>query len=218
MSIAKASFDKLAARLFISPPPTTLGESTAVLKKLQSFGHIISFTKDGPLQTHSTAPAKDSGHLGICVVFTSSAAIEKARTVGPFVVRVNHDLPDPRVEDPYNVRNLQSRKQPCPATMTCRFEFEGANPPSGQNILSTGFSPSVQTRLAQSLLDYEPPPAIAPALGVFHTDTSNLSSTAELVDHPPDLMEMYRSKPSEPERTKSASDVPEADESVNVTS
>ena len=196
MSITRSSIQRHAVRLLISPPPTTLGESTAVLKKLQSFGQVTSFTKDTPRATRPASVAEAAEQQEVNVIFASEEAIERAHGASPFTVKVNHDLPDPKVEDPYNVRNLQSRKQPKPMTMTCHLELEGAVSPSGQNVFSTGFSPSVQTRLYQSLMHYTPPTGIAAALGVFHTDTSDLSSTAELVDPAPDLMEMYRSQPS----------------------
>ncbi|EXJ61749.1 hypothetical protein A1O7_02179 [Cladophialophora yegresii CBS 114405] len=138
----------------------------------------------------------------------------KAQSASPFTVRVNHHLPDPRVEDPYNVRNLQSRKQPQPKTMVCRLECDHAEFPAGQNVLSAGFSPSIQTRLYQSLTNLRPPEGMTAALGVFHNDSSSIKPTPELVDRVPDLTEMYLSRPADistpgsgfPAPTKSAND------------
>jgi hypothetical protein len=123
--------------------------------------------------------------------------MERAQTASPFTVRVNYHLPDPRIEDPYNVRNLQSRKQPQPKTMVCHLDRQDTDLPSGQNILSAGFSPSVQTRLYQSLTDLSPPEGIAAGFGVFHNDSSSIKPTPELVDQVPSLTEMYLSRPAD---------------------
>ncbi|KAJ9605995.1 hypothetical protein H2200_009844 [Cladophialophora chaetospira] len=196
MSITRALLPNLATRLVISPAPTTLGESTAVLKKLQSFGHVISFTPSPLQEMRQIHPAPSNEQQEMNVVFSSRESIAKAQEASPFTVKVNYRLPDPRVEDPYNVRNLQSRRQPQPKTMVCQLELQGAELPPGHSILSAGFSPSVQTRLYQSLAELNTPPGIVAAVGVFHNDDSNIKSTAELVDKAVDLMEMYRSKPS----------------------
>ncbi|KIX07301.1 uncharacterized protein Z518_01954 [Rhinocladiella mackenziei CBS 650.93] len=197
MSLTKISLKNLTARIFISPPPATLGESTAVLKTLQSFGPVTSFTKATPERARtdpSTGPAKQQE---VDVVFTCLDTVRKACDASPFMVKVNFHLPDPQIEDPYNVRNLQSRKQPQPKTMTCQVKVqdEAEHPHSGQNILSSGFSPSNKTRLYQSILDADSPPAITDGLGVLHTDTSHVLSTAHLIKPPPDLMTLYRSPP-----------------------
>jgi hypothetical protein len=131
------------------------------------------------------------------VLFSSRETMERAQTASPFTVKVNYHLPDPRIEDPYNVRNLQSRKQPQPKTMVCHLERQDTDVPSGQNILSAGFSPSVQTRLYQSLTDLSTPEGIAAGLGVFHNDSSSIKPTPELVDQVPSLTEMYLSRPAD---------------------
>lgn len=205
MSITRASFPSLAIRLVISPPPTTLGESTAVLKKLKSFGHVLSFTPSPLQEMHQVHPAPNNEQLEMNVVFSSSESIDKAQAASPFTIKVNHGLPDPRVEDPYNVRNLQSRKQPRPKTMLCQLELQGADLPAGHSILSTGFSPSVQSRLYQSLTNLNPPPGIAAGLGVFHNDHTIIKSTAGLVGEVPSLTHMYRSR-----RAESAQSGPDA--------
>ncbi len=205
MSITRVSLPSLATRLVISPPPTTLGESTAVLKKLKSFGHVFSFTPSLMQEMRQVHPAPDNEQLEMNVVFSSLESVDKAQAASPFTVKVNHGLPDPRIEDPYNVRSLQSRKQPRPKTMVCQIELQGADLPTGHNILSSGFSPSIQTRLYQSLIDLNPPPGIAVGLGVFHNDHSSIKSTAGLVDQVPSLTDMYRSRRLECAQGDSAS-------------
>ncbi|OCT49759.1 hypothetical protein CLCR_07603 [Cladophialophora carrionii] len=213
MSITRGSLQCIATRLVISPPPATLGESTAVLKRLQSFGHVASFTASPRLEMPQPHRAAQNEQLEMTVLFSSRETLERAQTASPFTVRVNHHLPDPRVEDPYNVRNLQSRKQPQPKTMVCRLDHQDAGLPSGQNILSAGFSPSVQTRLYQSLTDLSPPEGMAAALGVFHNDSSSIEPTPELVDRVPDLTEMYLSRPSD--LSTRVSGIPASTESTN---
>jgi hypothetical protein len=197
MSITKVPLQNLVARLVISPAPITLGESTAVLKKLQSFGHVISFATTSTLGIRQVHPRSGPQQLDVQVVFLSRDTLETAQSASPFTVKVNYGLPDPVVEDPYNVRGLQSRKQPSPKTMVCHLEAQEAEPPSGQTVLSKGFSPSMLTRLSQSLMDLRPASNIAGGLGVFHVDSPNLKPTAHLVDQAPNLMEMYRSQPVE---------------------
>lgn len=215
MSITKASLKNLVARLVISPPPTTLGESTAVLKRLQTWGHVVSFTKTGAGQ--QTNPNGQNDEVEMTVVFSASSdgeeLLKKSTTAAPdssFTVRVNHDLPDPWEEDPYNVRNLQSRKQPQAKTMTCRLQLpfqsleqrqqQDANAGPNVSILSSGFSPNVRTRLYQSLtgLKQPPPSGIVDGLAVFHNDAADIEATPDLVDPVPNLMDMYRSRASKP--------------------
>lgn len=218
MSITKVSLHGLAARLVITPSPVTLGESTAVLKKLQSFGPVTSFARTPSAKTRLIDPANESERQEVDVVFSSPDAVEKARVASPFTIRVNYGLPDPKVEDPYNVRNLQSRKQPRPKTMTCRVEPRDAWSLPAQTILSNGFSPSNTTRLYQSLLDTSPPSSIAAGLGVFHTDSSDIRSTAHVTVTPPDLMKMYHSPPGQSTCTETNTGSPTvslAQEAVN---
>ncbi|KIW88196.1 uncharacterized protein Z519_11307 [Cladophialophora bantiana CBS 173.52] len=187
MSITKLPLQQLAAQLVISPAPTTLGESTAVLKKLQSLGPVLSF------MTRRDVVPGNAEQLEMDVVFSSRATLEKAQHASPFTVKVNYDLPDPKLQDPYNVRNLQSRRQPQPKTMTCHVRVHDEYQLPRRSILSDGFSPSLNTRLYQSLTDLNPPPGIAAGLGVFDTDSMHFRSTAQLVEKPPELMQMYRS-------------------------
>ncbi|EXJ91078.1 hypothetical protein A1O1_04185, partial [Capronia coronata CBS 617.96] len=194
MSFTKTSLKHLAARVVISPPPVTLFESTAVLKRLQSFGPVTSFAKASP-KVGSIARPNDTEEGEVHVVFSSPDTVQKACDASPFIVNANLDDLDPHVSDPYNVRNLQSRKKPKPTAMTCRVqphEQDGLLP-SGQNVLSGGFSPSNKTRLYQSLLDVKPPPNIIDGLGVLETDRSDVLSTSQFTETPPNLTTMFRS-------------------------
>ena len=184
MSLTRLSPAATAARLVISPSPTTLGESTAVLKRLQTFGRVISFTAPSTRETRQGHLVPENDQSEVDVVFSSRETFLTAQAAGAFTVKVNHDLPDPVAEDPYNVRYLQSRKQPTPKTMVCRIEKDAGTmfSLSGQNILSSGFSPSVNTRLYQSLTDLKAPKGLAAGLGVFHVDKKDFLPTPDLVD------------------------------------
>jgi hypothetical protein len=196
MPLKQSSVNKSIARVIVSPPAVTLAESTAVLRRLQSFGPVTSFT-----QRHSTRkrpkPSKNNVEQQLLdVVFSNNATAQIACDASPLVVKINHNLPNPSVEDPFNLRGLQSREQPRPTTMTCLVEAGNEQPQSGQNILSNGFSPSIKTRLHQSLFEAGPPPSIvegvAEGLGVLHSNQSDILVTAHVVEQPPDLMAMYR--------------------------
>ncbi|EXJ92685.1 hypothetical protein A1O3_01237 [Capronia epimyces CBS 606.96] len=197
MSITKTFLKNLNARVTITPSPVTLSESTAVLKRLQSFGPVTSFTKVVP-KNGSTVNADNTDETEVDVVFSSPETVQKACDASPFTVMVSQDVPDPHVADPYNVRNLQSRRQPKPNSMSCRVRLQELDDSlfSGQNILSSGFSPSNRTRLYQSLLDVKPPPNIMDGLGVLETDRPDILPTAHLTEAPPNLTTMYRSPPS----------------------
>ncbi len=184
------------ARVIVSPPAVTLAESTAVLRRLQSFGPLASFTLRKSTRKRTKPSKSNVEQQLIDVVFSSNGTAQIACDASPFVVKINHDLPDPRVEDPFNLRGLQSREQPRPTTMTCLVEAGNEQLQSGQNILSNGFSPSIKTRLHQSLFEAAPPPSIvegiAEGLGVLHSDHSDILITAHLVEPPPDLTAMYK--------------------------
>jgi hypothetical protein len=205
MSITKLPPQHLATRLIISPCPSTLGESTAVLKRLQSFGQVLSFTPSPQRQKRHARPRTESTPvdtpLHFTVVFSSLDTINAVRAASPLSVRVNHNLPDPKVEDPYNVRSLQSRQQPAPKTMLCQLDIHPAEMPRGQTTFSTGFSPSDRTRLHQSLQRLSPPPSVAAALTAFHNQPTRFSPTSDLVDPAPSLTAMYRKPRAEPKHT-----------------
>ncbi|KAK4935701.1 hypothetical protein LTR10_023284 [Elasticomyces elasticus] len=196
MSLTTLSLKGLTAKLLISQPAATLAESTAIVRRLQSFGPITSFTKLEPKTAQESGSPHDGERQEIHVVFSDPETVQIAFKASPFVVKVHHNLPDPRVEDPFNLRGLQSRVHPKPSTMTCVVQAHDQSIHTGQNILSSGFSPSNKTRLYQSLLEASPPSNIAEGLGVFESDKSHILDTTHLVEGPPDLTSMY----SEPAR------------------
>ena len=206
MSITNISLKGLTARVLISPRPTTLAESTAVLKKLQSFGPVTSFAKNLPDKPRPTPTSRISEPLSkasekyeVDVVFSTTDTALKACEASPFTVVVNHDLPNPDLEDPYNVRGLQSRVQPQPRIMTCQVKMRDGDSVTRPNILSGGFSPSMKTRLYQSLVDTKAPLSIIDGLSVsFNEGERHIASTAHLPQTPDDLAAMYRAPPSEP--------------------
>ncbi|KAI1609471.1 hypothetical protein EDD37DRAFT_640304 [Exophiala viscosa] len=191
MSLTSVSLKGLTAKLLISPPATTLAESTAIVRRLQSFGPVTSFTKLEPKTAQEDGSAHDGEQQEVHVVFSHPETVQTVSRASPFVVKVHHNLPDPRVEDPFNLRGLQSRVQLKPSTMTCVVQVHDQSVHTGQNILSSGFSPSNKTRLYQSLLEANPPSNIADGLGVFESDKSHILDTTHLVEKPPDLTSMY---------------------------
>lgn len=191
MSLTTISLKGLTAKLLISPPAATLAESTAVLRRLQSFGPVTSFTKLEPKTEHENVSPQELEQQEVHVVFSDPENVQTACEASPFVVKVHHNLPDPRVEDPFNLRGLQSRVQPKSNIMTCVVQAHEQSTHPGQNILSNGFSPSNKTRLYQSLLEARPPSNIAEGLGVFDSDKSHILDTNHLVEKPPSLTSMY---------------------------
>jgi hypothetical protein len=182
MSLTKSAFQNWTARVFVSPPTATLAESTAVLQKLQAFGSVVSFAK-------RKSSAAGDAEQEIDVVFSSPETMHRACRESPFTVDVNTHPADPLVQDPYNVRGLQSRRPLEPKSMTCRVQESKSHGSTGRNVLSDGFSPSNLTRLHQSLLLVRPPPppSIADGLGVLHSDHSHTYPTPHLVERPIDL-------------------------------
>lgn len=126
------------------------------------------------------------------VIFSDPGTTQIASDASPFTVELAYDLPNSKVEDPFNLRGLRSRSTPQPRTMKCRVEPYNMQEFNGQNALSKGFAPNVQTRLHQSLLDVEALPTIARGLGVLHAGKLEILDTAHLVEPPPDLMTIYR--------------------------
>jgi hypothetical protein len=181
------SAKSLAARVIITPPPTSLMESTAILQRLQHFGRVCSFhcptlTKAGSGQSQETE-----------IVYASPEFSVQACNASPVTVQVNQDLPDPAIEDPYNVRGLQSRMRQGPRTFTCRIEGPRERTYINQQMLAGGFSPSNQSRLYQSLLQTGAPSSIVDALGVSTSGHGLQPMKDGLAPRTPkDLASMYR--------------------------
>lgn len=185
----RLSLKPFIARLLVSPPATSLTESTAILKQLQVFGHPAAFSK----ASHPAA-LNDDHQQEYDLVYLSSDQLLHACSVSPITVRVNHNLPDPIGEDPYNVRGLQDRKQALPKTFVCHIhKRDNEYTYTGQNSLSTGFAPSNMSGLYQSLQDTQAPDSLMDAFGASpfrdgHLDGCSLPAQKE----PEDLAVMYR--------------------------
>lgn len=192
MSAAKTSLNRLVACVLVSPPPSTLAESSAVLRRLQSFGPVSSFRKV-PSSSEKLHLAEPDDHR-LVAVFADPEALDAARRAGTFIVKVHENLPNPKIDDPYNVRFLQSRVQPTPKSMTCRVTALLGSVGAQKNILSSGFSPSERTRLFQSLIESDVPRSILDGVGVFeHNAPSHLMPTPQYVADMPNLATLYRS-------------------------
>ncbi|KIW11275.1 hypothetical protein PV08_10575 [Exophiala spinifera] len=193
MSVKKVPSPVSIARVIVSPPATTLAQSTAILRELQAFGPVTSFHRSKLTRKH-TSRSPDNGLVKqeIEVTFSDPETTQMAVNASPFTVNFTCNVPNPQVEDPFNLRCLKAREVPRSRTMMCRVEPHIMKEFHGQNALSKGFSPNTQTRLHQSLLDMKPPPAIADGLGVLQPGKSDILDTTHLVERPPDLMTMYR--------------------------
>ncbi|KAL6252629.1 hypothetical protein RBB50_000348 [Rhinocladiella similis] len=192
MPVKKVPSPSSISRVIISPPLVTIAQSTAILRRLQAFGPVTTFNRSKLTRRHAKSTSKGVEYQEIEVVFSDPEAAQLALDASPFTVKLAYDLPNPKVEDPFNIRGLQSRETPQPQILTCRIEPHTMEEVDGQNAMSKGFSPNVQTRLHQSLLYLEPPLTIAHGLGVLPSSKSDIVDTTHLVERPPDLMTMYR--------------------------
>lgn len=109
---------KLATWLRVTPPPTTLAESSAIYQALSRQGRISVFAK-----------CKDCSHeqvddsRGSSSTFYAVFPHEPPTLRTTFEVPVYHGLPSARDEDPFNIRGLQDRKpMPAPKTFSCVLE------------------------------------------------------------------------------------------------
>lgn len=189
VDMPRLSLTPFIARLLVSPPTTSLSESTAILKHLQVYGHPAAFSK----ASHPAA-LSDDHQQEFDLVYLSSDQLLHACSLSPITVRVNHNLPDPTVEDPYNVRGLQDRKHPLPKTFVCHLhKRDNEYTYTGQNSLSAGFAPSNLSRLYQSLQETQAPDSLMEAFGASpvgdgHSDSYTLPAQKE----PEGLAVMYR--------------------------
>lgn len=103
------------ARILITPPPSTLYESNAILKRLQSFGPISTF-----LNPRYVPVLKSHAPSTFYAIFADVEALDSARAASPLTIEVGHDAVDPEEADPFNVRGLWGRKQVERKTFRCR--------------------------------------------------------------------------------------------------
>lgn len=181
-AVAVAGF---AARVLISPPATSLFESAAVVAHLQSYGRVIAFNK---------GPASDPERQEMEVIYSSAKQMLAACKASPIEIKANHQLPDAKIQDPYNVRGLQHRKYPAPKTLLCNVKPKVHHAYTGQNLISQPFQPSYVGDLHESLLDSNAPMSLVDALGASPSGKDHLPLETPL--HPEkthrDLMAAYR--------------------------
>ena len=107
------STTKFATWLRVTPPPTTLAESSAIFNSLKSQGRVTHFIKH----------ARPKHHTEKSTTYYTVFSREPPSLKPVFEVPVYHNLPSPRDLDPFNIRGLQDRKPlPAPKTFICRIE------------------------------------------------------------------------------------------------
>ncbi|KIV97034.1 hypothetical protein PV10_00837 [Exophiala mesophila] len=188
-AVAVAGF---AARVLISPPATSILESAAVVARLQSYGRVIAFNK---------GPTNDSEKQEMEVIYSSDKQMRDACKNSPIEVKANQQIPDPKIEDPYNVRGLQYRKSPAPKIITCNIVPKNNHRYTGQTVISQAFQPSYVGVLHESLVDSEAPMSLIDALGASSSGKDHLP-LENTVQRPLDLMAAYRRGIQQHTRTK----------------
>ena len=186
---APTSLKTFIAKVLITPPTTSLSESVAVLKTLQSFGRVAVFANPSP-----DAAEKNDHQQEIDVIYSSSEQLLRACNASPLTVQINQNLPDPAHLDPYNLRGLQSRRQPRPKTFVCKIQQKVEDSTfTGQNILSKAFAPSNESSLYKSLLETDAPPSLVEAFGASASGEGHQESKAipRFQKDPLDLPDMY---------------------------
>src|SRR2546423_3861053 len=111
---ATASLLRRQGHIFVSPKPTTLSETSAILKAFQSFGPITNF-----LNPRYVPALKSQSLSSFYVIYKDSEALEKAKGANPVTVEVGHDAVDPEEADPFNVRGFWDRKKVERKTFRC---------------------------------------------------------------------------------------------------
>jgi hypothetical protein len=107
------------ARLTVSPKPSTLVETCAILKTLQSFGAVTHF-----FNPRYVPALKAHSHSNFYVGFKESGTLEKVLAAAPLTVEVGHDAVDPEEADPFNVRGFWDRKKVERETFRCAVSDE----------------------------------------------------------------------------------------------
>ena len=109
-----------AARLLVTPAPTTLSDSLCILKRLQRFGPVSTFLNPRYVPALSqNSKETDSNTATLLAIFASCDSLNTAMHATPLTIETGLDAPDPREEDPYNVRGLRDRIPILSKTFKC---------------------------------------------------------------------------------------------------
>lgn len=103
----------ISAIVKVKPAPDSIAYSSAVLRRLQDFGEVTTFREK---QRHGVSQPDESSYT---IAFTEPAHLRSALQASPLEVKVDEDLPDPKILDPFNLFGLQRRKQWQPKTYIC---------------------------------------------------------------------------------------------------
>lgn len=136
---------KFITRVLVKPAPTTLVETSAVLRRLKSYGLVESFVQEKlakPLSVND----------GACYRVEFKQRPSALDT--EFDVPVYHNVLSVQDEDPFNLRGIKNRKPPAkPTTFHCACgpisthpltesrQADGVNPYRGQYVLNTSSLP-----------------------------------------------------------------------------
>ena len=103
----------ISAIVKVKPAPDSIAYSSAVLHRLQDFGEVTTFREKQP---HGVSRPDESSYQ---IAFTEPAHLRSALQASPLEVKVDEDLPDPKILDPFNLFGLQRRKQWQPRAYIC---------------------------------------------------------------------------------------------------
>lgn len=178
-----------AARLLVSPAPRTLTHSLSILQHLQAFGEVTSFLNPRYLPrqpgTSDCGPTTNSTAT-ILAIFSSPDALQNALKTPVTTVLSGHDYPDPKEEDPFNIRGLQDRIPP--TQQSFRVEISPDRDPDNHHaslVKSNPFSgPFSLDRSAPVYADLKQ--SGAPLEGLCNIRTSSTTAVTRLDQPSPD--------------------------------
>ena len=196
----------ISAIVKVKPAPDSTAYSSAVLHKLQEFGEVTTFRER---QRHGLSRPDQ---LSYQIAYTEPAHLRSALQASPLEVKVDQDLPDPNILDPFNLFGLQRRKQWQPRTYTCEVvqdqvrSSEEGEEDEEEEVHYKVFVDERTGGLYESLIESEVPAGMLEGLAstVTVVEESERSSSglrqstmhaANRIGHdpnPPRLMDMYR--------------------------
>ena len=186
---------KFAAWLRVAPAPTTISESSAILKhlKTQGYGQGQSQAQrqaQGRVKTFIRAKAghpyedKDNTTSTSATYFTT---FTHRPTPQIFSVPVHHNHLSPHALDPFNIRGLKDRKpHPQPTTFTCTLEPASSHDASTyaaqikkENPYHGSFTVAFSDWLQDVYGETGAPPGVKQALGVKLSETEAAEERGE---------------------------------------